>query len=99
MNLKTIPFSEQENKISYKLLSFNELNLKINILNEITISSRKIPSGNNYKFGVIINNHYYWYFNGNPVAKDRDKMRLIYSALLEVNKNTENIPFIFKIKK
>jgi hypothetical protein len=99
MNLKTIPFSEQENKISYKLLSFNELNLTINILNEITTNSRKIPSGKNYKFGVIVNNNYYWYFNGNSVAKDRDKMRLIYSALLEVNKNTKNIPFIFKIKK
>jgi hypothetical protein len=99
MNLKTIPFSEQENKKTYKLLSFNELNLKINILNEITTSSRKIPSGNNYKFGVIIQNNFYWYFNGNSVAKDRDKMRLIYSALLEVNKETGNTPFIFKIKK
>jgi hypothetical protein len=99
MNLKTTPFSEEEKTKTYQISTFNELGLEINMLNEITSNSRKIPSGNNYRFGIIKNGNYYWYFNGNSVANDRSKMRQIYSGLLEVNKKNENITFIFKVKR
>jgi hypothetical protein len=105
MNLQTTPFSNFENKKTYKLNTFEELGVKINVLNEISPNGRKLPSGNLYKFGVVIDGKHFWYFNGEPVRTiqeqrvDRKKMREIYSALLEINKKTNNIPFVFKVKK
>lgn len=105
MNLQTTPFSAQELKKTYEITTFEELGIKINVLNDVSTNGRKLPSGNCYKFGVIISGKYFWYFNGDPIKKiqeqrvDRTKMREIYSVLLEVNKNTENIPFTFKVKR
>ena len=98
MNLKTTPFSDYENNKNYDMSSFNELGMDINILNEIT-QYNKIPSGNFYKFGVIIDQQYNWYFNGIAVADSRQKMREIYSAILQVNAGTLNQPFIYKVKR
>lgn len=98
MNLKTTPFTDYENKKNYEMSSFNELGMGINILNEIT-QYHKIPSGNFYKFGVIIDGLSNWYFNGIAVADSRQKMREIYSAILQVNVGTENTPFIYKVKR
>lgn len=98
MNLKTTPFSDYENKKNYDMSSFNELGMDINILNEVT-QYNKIPSGNFYKFGVIINEQFNWYFNGIAVADSRPKMREIYSAILQVNSGTQNQPFIYKVKR
>jgi hypothetical protein len=78
--------------------SFQELGMDINILNELT-QYNKIPSGNFYKFGVIIDEVFNWYFNGIAVADSRQKMREIYSAILQVNNGTENTPFIYKVKR
>ena len=105
MNLQTIPFSNFENKKTYEMNAFEELGVKINVLNEVCSNGRKLPSGNLYKFGVLIDGNYFWYFNGEPVRSiqdqkvDRKKMREIYSALLEINKNNSNTPFVFKVKK
>ena len=105
MNLQTIPFSNFENKKTYELNAFEELGVKINVLNEVCTNGRKLPSGNLYKFGVLVDDKYFWYFNGEPVRTiqqqrvDRKKMREIYSALLEVNKKNNNTPFVFKVKK
>ena len=98
MNLKTTPFSDYEIKNNYNMSSFNELGMDINILNEVT-QYNKIPSGNFYKFGVIINEQFNWYFNGIAVADSRQKMREIYSAILQVNSGTLNQPFIYKVKR
>ena len=98
MNLKTTPFSDYENDKNYDISSFNELSMDINILNELT-QYNKIPSGNFYKFGVIIDQQYNWYFNGIAVADSRQKMREIYSAILQVNAGTLNQPFIYKVKR
>ena len=98
MNLKTTHFTEFENKKSYSISTFNELGMDINILNEIT-QYNKIPSGNFYKFGVIVNGEYNWYFEGIAVANSRNKMREIYSGILQINSGTDNIPFIYKVKK
>jgi hypothetical protein len=98
MNLKTTPFSDYENNKNYNMFSFNELGMNINILNEVT-QYNKIPSGNFYKFGVIINDQFNWYFNGIAVADSREKMREIYSAILQVNSGTKNQPFIYKVKR
>lgn len=105
MNLQTTPFSKFENKVTYELTGFEELGIKINVLNEVISNGRKLPSGNLYKFGVLIKGQYFWYFNGEPVRTlqeqrvDRKKMREIYAILLELNKNTSNTPFVFKVKK
>lgn len=98
MNLKTTPFTEFENKNKYQMSSFQELGMDINILNELT-QYNKIPSGNFYKFGVIIDEVFNWYFNGIAVADSRQKMREIYNAILQVNNGTENKPFIYKVKR
>jgi len=98
MNLKTTPFTDFENTKKYQISSFKELGMDINILNELT-QYNKIPSGNFYKFGVIIDEVFNWYFNGIAVADSRQKMREIYSAILQVNNGTENIPFIYKVKR
>ena len=98
MNLKTTPFTDYENKKNYEMSSFNELGMDINILNEIT-QYHKIPSGNFYKFGVIIDGVRNWYFNGIAVADSRQKMREIYGAILQVNIGTQNQPFIYKVKR
>lgn len=105
MNLQTTPFSAKELSKKYDITAFEELGIKINVLNDVSENGRKLPSGNCYKFGVIIDGEYFWYFNGDPVKKiqdqrvDRSKMREIYSVLLELNKNTKNIPFTFKVKR
>ncbi len=105
MNLQTTPFSVFENKKTYELATFEELGLKINVLNEVCLNGRKLPSGNLYKFGVVVKGKYFWYFNGEPIRTlqgqrvDRKKMREIYAILLDVNKNTNNTPFVFKVKK
>lgn len=98
MNLKTTPFTDYENKKKYEMSSFQELGVDINILNEVT-QYNKIPSGNFYKFGVVIDGVFNWYFNGIAVADSRQKMREIYSAILQVNKGTTNQPFIYKVKR
>lgn len=97
MNLKTTPFSASESKKKYALSEFSEMGINISILNEVT-KYHKIPSGNFYKFGVVIDGDYYWYFNGTPVANDRLKMREIFSAILMVAKPNEH-PFIYKVKR
>jgi len=105
MNLQTTPFSDFENTKTYSINSFEELGLKINVLNEVSPNHRKLPSGNLYKFGLKVDELYYWYFNAEPVRTlqeqkvDRKKMREIYAILLEINKSTNNIVFVFKIKK
>lgn len=78
--------------------SFQELGIDINILNEVT-QYNKIPSGNFYKFGVVIDGVFNWYFNGIAVADSRQKMREIYGAILQVNAGTNNQPFIYKVKR
>lgn len=98
MNLKTTPFTDYESKKSYELSSFTELGIDINILNEIT-QYQKNPSGNFYKFGVIIDGNFNWYFNGVSVADSREKMREIYTAIVQVNSGTKNKPFIYKVKR
>ena len=98
MNLKTTPFTDYENKKKYQMSSFQELGIDINILNEVT-QYNKIPSGNFYKFGVVINEVFNWYFNGIAVADSRQKMREIYGAILQVNSGTNNQPFIYKVKR
>jgi hypothetical protein len=98
MNLKTTPFTDFENKKKYQISSFQELGIDINILNEVT-QYNKIPSGNFYKFGVIIDDVFNWYFNGIAVADSRQKMREIYGAILQVNIGTKNKPFIYKVKR
>ena len=98
MNLKTIPFTILENKKKYQMSNFKELGMDINILNEVA-HYHKIPSGNFYKFGVIIDDVFNWYFNGIAVADSREKMREIYSAILQVNQGSKNVPFIYKVKK
>ena len=98
MNLKTTPFTDYENKKKYQMSSFQELGIDINILNEVT-QYNKIPSGNFYKFGVIVDGVFNWYFNGIAVADSRQKMREIYSAILQVNAGTNNQPFIYKVKR
>lgn len=97
MNLSTTPFTKEEVKKELKLVKFNELGLDINFLNDADLQ-QKNPSGNNYKFGVIIGNQYFWYFNGKSVAKSRAKMREIWSALLDYHSNSNQTPFVFKSK-
>ena len=99
MNLNTTPFTEEEKDKAYSVFTFNESSINITLLNEISNSKGKLASGNNYSFGVIKNGEYFWYFNGTAVAKNRDKMREIFSALKELNKGTKNIPFTFKHKR
>lgn len=98
MNLKTTPFTDLETKKEYHISTFKELGMDINILNELT-QYNKIPSGNFYKFGVVIGGVYNWYFNAIAVADSRIKMREIYSAILQVNQGTTNQPFIYKVKR
>lgn len=98
MNLKTTPFTELESKKEYGISTFNELGMDVNILNEVA-QYNKIPSGNFYKFGVIIDGQYNWYFEGIAVADSRNKMREIYSGILQINSGTDNTPFIYKVKR
>lgn len=97
-NLTTTPFSDLEKRKKYELITFAENGMSINILNEVA-KYHKIPSGNFYKFGVVVNGEYFWYFNGTPVANERAKMREIFTALTMVLKDTSNVPFIYKVKR
>lgn len=98
MNLNKIQFLSFESKKKYLLSSFDEQGIKVTILNEDVVSN-KIPSGNFYKFGVIENGIYYWFFNGEKVANSRNEMIEIFKALLIVYKDSECQPFIYKVKR
>ena len=96
MNLKLIPFTELEKKKNYTFTAFTELDVKIIMLNEGTNFS-KIPSGNFYKFGLKLDDELFWYFNSVAVADSREKMREIYNAITQVQK--QGVPFIYKLKR
>lgn len=98
MNLTTTPFSEIQNKKKYNISNFTEDGLSINILNEIT-KYHKIPSGNFYKFGAIINGEYFWYFKDTAVANSREQMREIFNAIINITDFSKTTPFIYKVKK
>lgn len=99
MNLTTTPFTFSEEKKEYKLTSFTEMGLRINVLNEKELSGNKIPSGSFYKFGVIRKGKFYWFFNSVPIANDRQKMREFYSVICSVLKSNSDVPFVFKVKR
>jgi hypothetical protein len=98
MNLTTTPFNSFEEKKQYTLSTFTEMDIKINILNE-NHRNNKIPSGSFYKFGVIRNGKYFWFFNSVPIANDRQQMRDFYLAICTVLKSSSDIPFAFKVKR
>jgi hypothetical protein len=97
MDLKKTPFSDFEKSKKYCVTSFNELGVNVTVLNYAEIKT-KIPSGNFYKFGAYEGGKLYWYFNGQAVANSRQKMLEIFSAILIVTKNTEQKPFVFKVR-
>jgi hypothetical protein len=97
MILTTTPFTEEEKKKEYDFSFFRELGIPITILN-LKTSKKQTKKGNLYKFGVFEDGNFYWYFNGKTMAHDREKMREIFSALLDYNKDKQKKPFIFKIK-
>jgi hypothetical protein len=97
MNLTTTPFTPFEEKKQYSLSTFIEMDIKINILNEDS-KHYKIPSGSFYKFGVIRNGNYFWFFNSVPIANNRQQMRDFYLAICSVLKSNSDIPFVFKVK-
>ena len=97
MNLTTTPFTTEEKNKEYDFIFFRELGIPITILNEKKLN-KQIKKGNLYKFGVFENGAFFWYFNGKAIANDRQKMREIFSALLDYNKTRNNTTFIYKIK-
>lgn len=97
MDLKKTPFTDFEKSKKYSTTSFNELGVNVVMLNFSDVKT-KIPSGNFYKFGVYENGELYWYFNGVAVAKSREKMLQIFSAILIVTKNSKQQPFVFKVR-
>lgn len=99
MNLTTTPFNSLEERKRYKITTFTELGLKINVLNEEPLGNYKIPSGSFYKFGVIRNGKYFWFFNSVPIANERQQMREFYSGICSVLKSNNDIPFVFKVKR
>lgn len=98
MSAKTIPFSDDESNVEYKLTTFKEMGVTINVLSEVA-PTKKIPSGNYYKFGVLKNNKYRWFFNGSPVANTRREMIEVFYA---ISKNyitdDKSTAFAFKVK-
>lgn len=98
MDLKKIPFEDFESKKPYSFSTFKERNIDVRMLNEID-ASKKVPSGNFYKFGVFENGKYYWFFDGRNVANNRFEMLKIFYMLSEAFKNTESIPFVYKVKR
>lgn len=99
MNLTTIPFTTFEEKKEYKITTFTELGVTINVLNEEQLGSCKIPSGSFYKFGVIRGSKKFWFFNSVPIANDRQQMREFYVGICSVLKSSNDIPFVFKVKR
>lgn len=98
MILTRTQFTELETRNAVSIESFDELGQQINILIDKD-SYSKVQSGNQYKFGVYSNGIYYWYFYGKSVANSRDKMRVIFTAILKSNENPSDVPFIFKVRR
>ena len=98
MNLTKTKFTDLELKKIDDIHSFNEMGITINMLMDKD-GFTKIPSGNHYKFGVCTDAGYYWFFYGKPVANTRDKMREIFHAICNSNQQTNDIPFVYKVKR
>jgi|APGre2960657444_1045066.scaffolds.fasta_scaffold01218_8 hypothetical protein len=98
MSAKTIPFSEDEKSKEYKITTFKEMGINVNVLSEVALT-KKIPSGNLYKFGVLRKNKFKWFFNGLPVANTRKEMiEVFYAVTNNYITDEESIPFVFKVK-
>ena len=97
MILTRTQFTETQSRNVIGIESFDELGLQINILVDKD-SYSKVKSGNQYKFGVYSEGIYYWYFYGKSVANSRDKMRVIFTAILKSNENPSDVPFMYKAK-
>ena len=98
MNLTKTKFTDSELKKIDDIHSFNEMGITINMLMDKDIFT-KIPSGNHYKFGVLTDTGYYWFFYGKPVANSRDKMREIFHAISNSNQHPSDLPFVYKVKR
>ncbi len=98
MNLTRTKFTDSEAKKVDTIHSFDEMGITINMLMDKD-SFTKIPSGNQYKFGVISDTNFYWFFYGKAVANSREKMREIFHAICKSNQNPSDLPFVFKVKR
>ena len=99
MELIKTEFTEFENKKKYKLTTFKEEGITINVLSEDS-SASKTPSGNYYAFGLIEDGVYYWLWYGQTVYY-RSEMRKYYAALLvHLNQvGSKAVPFVCKVKR
>jgi hypothetical protein len=98
MILTRTQFTETQSRNVIGIESFDELGLQINILVDKD-SYSKVQSGNQYKFGVYSEGIYHWYFYGKCVANNREKMRVIFTAIMNSNENPSDVPFIYKVKR
>lgn len=98
LDLSVTPFSEYELRKKYLISTFMEDSIEITFMRE-DIAEYKINSGNKYKFGEIVNNNFYWYNQGNPIAFSREEMRNVFSALNDLKNNSQKIIFTYKIKR
>jgi len=95
VSLKLLKFTKLESYFDFKIYHFIEDDIPFCILSS---TNETISRFDYYGFGVIDSvNNYYWFFNGNKVAKDRNKAKEIYISLLDYCKeNNLGTPFAFK---
>jgi len=96
MNLK--PFSTRENKKTYKLTQFTEMDVNVTMLIEI---DKDYTKHHYFKFGVITSeNNFYWFFEGSITLNDRKKaIEVFYQLQKYCSENNIGKPFLMKVKK
>lgn len=93
-NLELTPFSKEDKEQNFQLNTFVERGLVINML---APKKLKVQSGNLYKFGVLSNHKYYWFFKGKSLIKGRKKAIEVYKALL-IYSEENNLEDVFMCK-
>lgn len=81
MELKICAFSPEEKEINYEFIDFKELDVNYTFLNPLTPIKSKNSQSKKYQFGVFIDGNFFWYFNAQPVANSRVKMREIWAKI------------------
>lgn len=76
VDLPLTPFSKSEMAASYTLNEFDENGKPFAILTD-----GRNSKSTRYKFGVIIGDQYFWFFNNQSTAESREKAHDVYLGL------------------
>jgi hypothetical protein len=96
--MELTPFTNLQLERTYKLVSFMELGVKVNLLKDVEINELQFGF---FRFGVITEEkEMFWFFGGAATVNDRCKAIEVLKSLQDYcNQNKIGTPFLMKVKR